>query len=142
MNVANRNNPQMPASRKHSLKHKPSASLPDEALMDLVQRQTFRFFWEGTHWTCPELVESHCLLLYFVLELYGAFVAEGRMPTDGIIKAIDMALSRYRMKNARDLRLAYFQATATAARHMFIADARKARCVLAEVRWRWTLKVL
>ena len=51
-------------------------------------------------------------------------------------------LSRYRMKNARDLRLAYFQATATAARHMFIADARKARCVLAEVRWRWTLKVL
>ena len=52
------------------------------------------------------------------------------------------ALSRYRMNNARDLRLAYFQATATAARHMFIADARKARCVLAEVRWRWTLNVL
>jgi hypothetical protein len=26
------------------------------------------------------------------------------------------------MKNARNLRLAYFQATATAARHMFIAD--------------------
>ena len=38
------------------------------------------------------------------------------------------------MKNAIDLRLAYFQATATAARHMFIADARKARCVLAEER--------
>ena len=53
-----------------------------------------------------------------------------------------MALSRYQKKNARDLRLAYFQATATAARHVFIADTRKARCVLAEVRWRWTLKVL
>jgi hypothetical protein len=52
------------------------------------------------------------------------------------------AVSRYRMMNTRKLHLAYFQATATAARHMFIADARKARCVLAEVRWRWTLKVL
>ena len=52
------------------------------------------------------------------------------------------ALSRYRMKSAIDPRLAFFQATATAARHMFIADARKARCVLAEMRWRWTLKVL
>jgi len=40
------------------------------------------------------------------------------------------------------LRLAYFQATATAARHMFIADERKARCVLAEVRWRRALKEL
>jgi hypothetical protein len=28
----------------------------------------------------------------------------------------------------------YFQATATSSRHMFIADARKARCVLAEMR--------
>src|SRR5450631_4367090 len=45
-------------------------------------------------------------------------------------------------KNARILRLEYFQATATAARHTFIADARKARWVLAEMRWRWTLKVL
>ena len=42
----------MPASRKHSPKHKPSASLPDEALIDLVQRQTFRFFWEGAHPAC------------------------------------------------------------------------------------------
>jgi hypothetical protein len=40
------------------------------------------------------------------------------------------------------LPLVYFQATATAARHMIIADERKVRCVLAEVRWRWTLKVL
>jgi hypothetical protein len=27
-------------------------------------------------------------------------------------------------------------------RAMSIADARKARCVLAEMRWRWTLKIL
>lgn len=27
----------------------PSADLPDEALLDIVQRQTFRFFWEGAH---------------------------------------------------------------------------------------------
>ena len=35
-----------------------------------------------------------------------------------------------------------FQTTATTSCHMFIAAARKARCVLAEMRWRWTLKVL
>ena len=57
-------------------------------------------------------------------------------------ETVEEALSRYRMKNTKILRLAYFQATATAACHMFIADARKARCVLAEVRWRWTLKML
>ena len=52
------------------------------------------------------------------------------------------ALSRCRTKDARILRLAYFQATATAARHVFIAAARKPRCVWADVRWRWTLKML
>jgi NADH dehydrogenase FAD-containing subunit len=35
-----------------------------------------------------------------------------------------------------------FLSDATASRHTFIAAARKARCVLAEIRWRWTLKVL
>ena len=45
----------------------------------------------------------------------------------------EQALSRCRKKNARILRLEHFQATATAARHMSIADARKARCVLAEM---------
>jgi hypothetical protein len=34
------------------------------------------------------------------------------------------------------------EAAATAVRHVSIAAARSARCVLAEVRWRWTLKVL
>jgi hypothetical protein len=55
---------------------------------------------------------------------------------------VTTALSRYRMKNMRDLRLAYFQVTAAATRHMFIADARKAWWVLAEVRSRCMLKVL
>jgi|SRR5580700_3148569 transposase-like protein len=34
------------------------------------------------------------------------------------------------------------QAAATAVRHVSIAAARSVRCVWAEVRWRWTLKVL
>jgi hypothetical protein len=42
----------------------------------------------------------------------------------------------------KSLRLAYFQATVAAARHEFIAETRKARYVDAEVRWRWTLKML
>jgi hypothetical protein len=56
--------------------------------------------WNPSHWGSQKsiqlfadgaLVESHCLLLCFVFELYGAFVAEGRMPADGIIKAIDIS---------------------------------------------------
>jgi hypothetical protein len=44
----------MPTSRAHpSEKRRPArrshARLPDEALFDLVQRQTFGFFWEGAH---------------------------------------------------------------------------------------------
>ena len=35
-----------------------------------------------------------------------------------------------------------YHAAATTSCHVCIADALKARCVLAEVRWRWTLKVL
>ncbi|MFZ3325470.1 MAG: beta-glucosidase, partial [Methylocella sp.] len=42
----------MPASKKPSPRHKPPAHLPDAALVDLVQRQTFRFFWEGAHPVC------------------------------------------------------------------------------------------
>ena len=34
------------------------------------------------------------------------------------------------------------QAEATAVRHVVIATVRSARCVWAEMRWRWTLKVL
>jgi hypothetical protein len=29
-----------------------SGDIPDEALLDLVQRQTFRYFWEGAHPAC------------------------------------------------------------------------------------------
>ena len=44
------------------------------------------------------------------------------------------ALSRCRTKNATRLRLVSFQAAATAARHVFIAAARKLRCTRADVR--------
>jgi hypothetical protein len=52
------------------------------------------------------------------------------------------ARSRCRTKNATRLGLMSFQATAPAARHVFIAAAWKMRCVWADVSWRWTLKVL
>jgi hypothetical protein len=42
----------------------------------------------------------------------------------------------------RALRHVSSQAAATAARHVFIAAARKIRCARADARWRWTLKVL
>ena len=42
----------MQAVRKRSQNIKPRAGLPDAALIDLVQRQTFRFFWEGAHPLC------------------------------------------------------------------------------------------
>ena len=52
------------------------------------------------------------------------------------------ALSRCRAASAKCRRLRNCQAAATAVRHVVIAAARSARCVWAEVRWRWTLKVL
>ena len=35
-----------------------------------------------------------------------------------------------------------FQAAATTSRHVLIAAVRSVRCVWAELKWRWTLKVL
>src|SRR5208337_955540 len=52
------------------------------------------------------------------------------------------ALSRCRAAGAKCRRLRNCQAAATAVRHAVIATARSARCVWAETRWRWTLKVL
>ncbi len=52
------------------------------------------------------------------------------------------ALSHCRAKSTRGLRLTDFYAAATASRHVVIAAARSTRCDLADVRWRWTLKVL
>jgi|SRR5271165_1554242 len=52
------------------------------------------------------------------------------------------ALSRCQGENATFHDLSGCQAAATAVRHMVIAAARSARCVWAERRWRWTLKVL
>jgi hypothetical protein len=42
----------MPASGKHEKQFKRLKDLPDEALLELVQRQTFRYFWEGAHPLC------------------------------------------------------------------------------------------
>jgi adenylate cyclase len=52
------------------------------------------------------------------------------------------ALSRCQRKSATGLLPLKFQAAVTASRHVLIAAARKVRCVEAEVRWRWTLKML
>ncbi|MCI0598626.1 MAG: beta-glucosidase, partial [Beijerinckiaceae bacterium] len=42
----------MQAFRKRPAKIKVPAILPDGALLELVQRQTFRFFWDGAHPLC------------------------------------------------------------------------------------------
>jgi len=55
---------------------------------------------------------------------------------------VEGALSYCWKKNARILRLEHYQAMATASRQTFIAAVRKAWCVLADMKWRWTLKVL
>jgi hypothetical protein len=39
----------MPAARSKTLSPRALAALPDEELIDRVQRQTFRFFWDGAH---------------------------------------------------------------------------------------------
>ena len=52
------------------------------------------------------------------------------------------ALSRCQIEHATNLPARQVHAAATTSRHVRRADALKARCVLAEVRWRWTLKLL
>jgi hypothetical protein len=42
----------MAASKKHPKQIKRPAGLADEALIELVQRQTFRYFWDGAHPLC------------------------------------------------------------------------------------------
>ena len=58
------------------------------------------------------------------------------------LRAFERALSRCRAASAKCRHLRNCQAAATAVRHVVIAAARSTRCVWAEVRWRWTLKVL
>jgi PAS domain S-box-containing protein len=53
-----------------------------------------------------------------------------------------LGLSRCRAASAKCGRLKHCQAAATAVRQVSIAAARSVRCVWAEMRWRWTLKVL
>src|SRR5450631_448312 len=52
MTTPPRNGSRIPATRRHPVKHRPPARLDDEALIELVQRQTFGFFWEGAHPSC------------------------------------------------------------------------------------------
>ena len=52
------------------------------------------------------------------------------------------ALSHYGTVDTAIRTCFFAHAAATTSRHVSVADALKARCVLAEVRWRWTLKVL
>jgi hypothetical protein len=51
------------------------------------------------------------------------------------------ALSHCQIVHATNLLARWAHAAATTSCHVCMADALKARCVLAEVRWRWTLKV-
>jgi hypothetical protein len=52
------------------------------------------------------------------------------------------ALSHYQIEHVTNLLACQAHAAATTSRHVCIAVALKAWCVFAEVRWRWTLKVL
>jgi hypothetical protein len=56
--------------------------------------------------------------------------------------AIPLGVVTLPAASARCQRLKNCQTAATAVRHVSIAAARSVRCVWAEVRWRWTLKVL
>ena len=63
-------------------------------------------------------------------------------PEGASTRTVALALSRWRRRNAMGPQLLKFQAAVTASRHVLIAAARNVRCVGAEVRWRWTSKVL
>ena len=52
------------------------------------------------------------------------------------------ALSHSQIERVTNLLARQAHAVATTSRHVCMADSLKSRCVLAEVRWRWTLKVL
>jgi phospholipase C len=64
------------------------------------------------------------------------------MDRTGVSWKYYMALSRCQTASAKCRRLRNCQAAVTAVRLVVIASARSARCVWAETRWRWTLKVL
>ncbi len=57
-----------------------------------------------------------------------------RNGASGVVTLPWASVKRRRLRNC--------QAAATAVRHVVIAAARSVRCVWAEMRWRWTLKVL
>jgi hypothetical protein len=126
----------------------PSGTAPDEhEIRDLIRRMSVANpLWGGPR-THGEVLKLGIEVSQATVERYLPWRPKVPSPTWRSflhnhltdIAALDMfvdatapfrALSRCRKKYARNVRLAYFQATATAARHVFIADARKARCVL------------
>ena len=56
--------------------------------------------------------------------------------------AVVSALSYWQIEHVTNLLARQVHAAATTSRHVCRADSRKTRCVLADVRWRWTKKVL
>ena len=79
-------------------------------------------------------------------QLADLLVAHGIRPRDRVAILLpqrpETGLSRCRAASAKCRCLKGCQAAATAVRQVSIAAARSVRCVWAEVRWRWTLKVL
>ena len=67
--------------------------------------------------------------------------ARGDIDADGVVTAL-AACWAFVTCRAGWRCLKYGQAATTAVRHVSIAAARSVRCVWADVRWRWTLKVL
>ena len=58
------------------------------------------------------------------------------------MSTISRALSHYLKDHATNLLARRAHAAVTTSRHVCRAEARKTRCVLVEIRWRWTLNVL
>ena len=59
-------------------------------------------------------------------------------PSTKVAATTILALSHWQIEHVTNLLARQVHATATTSRHVCRADARKTRCVLADVRWRWT----
>jgi hypothetical protein len=58
------------------------------------------------------------------------------------VRKLLVALSHCQIRHLGNLLAHRAHAAMTTSRHVCRADALKTRCVLADVRWRWTLNVL
>jgi hypothetical protein len=85
--------------------------------------------------------------LFLVLQLSHPYVGEIATSPEPLREVIRILLRshralRWRMIDATIVDPIAINATAATSHHVCMAQARNARCVLAEIRWRWTLKVL